>query len=431
MAYRIPFNRPFLAGRELAYIAEAVGQGDVSGNGPFTRRCAAFLEERLGIHRVVLTPSCTAALEMAAMLCNLGPGDEVIMPSYTFVSTASAVVRTGAVPVFVDIRRDTLNLDETLIESAVTERTRAIFPVHYGGVACEMNAILAIARDRGLMVVEDAAQAVDARYHGQALGSLGDLGTFIFHETKNFMCGEGGALCINNPALVERAEILRDKGTNRQRFLRGVVDRYTWVDVGSSYVPSEICSAFLYAQLEQMDGISTRRRACHEYYARHLRPLSDAGWLQLPTVPSGCVDNAHLFWIVVKDQATRDALIDYLKVRGILAVFHYVPLHASPMGQEHGRTAGPLSVTEQMASRLLRLPLYYDLTESQQGEVVDAIGSFFDACPSSSCLLHGLGEGHGAALGPVPRTIRSARCGCWIGIRGISAGRSLGWMPHD
>jgi dTDP-4-amino-4,6-dideoxygalactose transaminase len=259
-----------------------------------------------------------------------------------------------------------------------------------------MDAILAIARERGLMVVEDAAQSIDSRYHGRALGSLGDLGAFSFHETKNLMCGEGGALCINNPALVERAEILRDKGTNRQRFLRGMVDKYTWVDVGSSYVPSEICSAFLYAQLEQMEVISNRRRACHEYYSRHLRPLSDAGWLQLPTVPAGCVDNAHLFWIVVRDQTTRDALIDHLKTRGILAVFHYVPLHSSPMGREHSRTAGPLPVTEQMASRLLRLPLFYDLSESQQKEVVDAIGSFFDACRPSSRLSDGLPETRGA-----------------------------------
>ena len=377
MSYRIPFNKPFFAGRELEYIAQAVAQGDVSGNGPFTRRCAEYLEERLGIHRVILTPSCTAALEMAAMLCNLGPGDEVIMPSYTFVSTASAVVRTGATPVFVDIRPDTLNLDESRIEAAISGRTRAIFPMHYAGVACEMQTILELASAHGLMVVEDAAQAVDSRYHGRALGGLGQLGAFSFHETKNFMCGEGGALCVNDPSLVERAEILRDKGTNRQRFLRGMVDKYTWVDVGSSYVPSEISSAFLYAQLEKMDAISSRRRACHQYYRTRLQPLADAGVLQLPAIPADCVDNAHLFWVAVKDQATRDALIEHLKGRGILAVFHYVPLHSSPMGLKTCRVAGPLPVTEDVASRLLRLPLYYDLTELQQQSVVEAVEDFF------------------------------------------------------
>jgi len=377
MPYRIPFNKPFFAGRELECIAQAVAEGDVSGNGPFTRRCARYLEERLGIHRVILTPSCTAALEMAAMLCNLGPGDEVIMPSYTFVSTASAVVRTGATPVFVDIRPDTLNLDETRIEAAITARTRAIFPVHYAGVACEMDAILEIARAHGLLVVEDAAQGVDSRYQGRALGGIGQLGAFSFHETKNFMCGEGGALCVNDPSLVERAEILRDKGTNRQRFLQGMVDKYTWVDVGSSYVPSEVSSAFLYAQLERMDAISARLRASHEFYRTRLRPLQDAGHLQLPSIPAACADNGHLFWVATVDQSTRDALIAHLGTLGILAVFHYVPLHASPMGRKTCRVAGSLSVTEDIASRLLRLPLYYDLTESQQLEVVDAVAGFF------------------------------------------------------
>jgi dTDP-4-amino-4,6-dideoxygalactose transaminase len=384
MALRIPFNKPFFAGRELDYIAQAVAQGDVSGNGPFTRRCARLLEERLGIARVMLTPSCTAALEMAAMLCNLGPADEVIMPSYTFVSTASAVVRLGAKPVFVDIRRETLNLDETLVEAAITDRTRAIVPVHYAGVPCEMTAIMRIAARHGLFVVEDAAQAVDSRYRGRAAGGIGHLGTFSFHETKNFMCGEGGALCINDPALAERAEILRDKGTNRQRFLNGQVDKYTWVDVGSSYVPSEVCSAFLCAQLEEMERISARRRRCHRFYATRLADLRDRGLLQLPTPPEGCTDNAHMFWIVVRDQGVRDALLAHLKALGILAVFHYVPLHSSPMGRRHCRTAGPLPVTEDISGRLIRLPLYFDLTEPQQEEVVDAIGAFFSASSRST-----------------------------------------------
>jgi dTDP-4-amino-4,6-dideoxygalactose transaminase len=313
---------------------------------------------------------------MAAMLCNLGPGDEVILPSFTFVSTANAVVRLGARPVFVDVRSDTLNIDDDLIEGAIGERTRAIFPVHYAGVGCEMERIMTIARKYGLLVVEDAAQGVNAFYNERPLGSIGQLGAFSFHETKNFICGEGGALCINDPEFVERAEIIRDKGANRRQFLRGQVDKYTWVDVGSSYVPSEICSAFLFAQLEMMEEISVRRREHYQFYRRSLKPLESEGLLRLPRIPEECESNSHLFWVILPDVATRDALMAHLKSHGILAVFHYVPLHTSPMGTKLGYAAGELPVTEDLSQRLLRLPLFYDITQEQQREVVGRVGEF-------------------------------------------------------
>jgi dTDP-4-amino-4,6-dideoxygalactose transaminase len=373
---RIPFNKPFIAGKELYYIAQAVANGNISGDGPFTARCAELLEQRFGIHKILMCPSCTAALEMAAMLCNLGPGDEVILPSFTFVSTANAVVRLGARPVFVDVRSDTLNIDDDLIEGAIGERTRAIFPVHYAGVGCEMERIMTIARKYGLVVVEDAAQGVNAFYNEKPLGSIGQLGAFSFHETKNFICGEGGALCINDPEFVERAEIIRDKGANRRQFLRGQVDKYTWVDVGSSYVPSEICSAFLFAQLEMMEEISARRREHYQFYRRNLKPLESEGLLRLPRIPEECESNSHLFWVILPDVATRDALMAHLKSHGILAVFHYVPLHTSPMGLKLGYAAGELPVTEDLSQRLLRLPLFYDITQEQQREVVGRVGEF-------------------------------------------------------
>ena len=372
----IPFNKPFIVGRELEYIAEAVAAGDLSGGGRFTRDCAEVLQNRFGIHKVLLTPSCTAALEMAAMLCGLQPGDEVIMPSYTFVSTANAVVRLGARPVFVDIRPDTLNLDERLVEAAITSHTKAIVPVHYAGVACDMDTIVEIAERHGLMVVEDAAQAVGSSYRGRALGSVGQMAAFSFHETKNVICGQGGALCLNDPKLVERAEILRDRGTNRQKFLRGQTDKYTWVDVGSAYAPSEICSAFLYAQLEMMDMIAERRRSRYANYQTALAPLEASGVVQLPAAPPGCHGNAHIFWIILRDQPTRDALIDSLRADGILAVFHYVPLHSSPMGKSFGYQPEDLPVTENLSGRLLRLPLYHELTEAQQQRVIDHVVRF-------------------------------------------------------
>lgn len=372
----IPFNKPFIAGKELYYIAQAVAEGNISGDGRFTQKCSRVLEERFGVLRALMTPSCTAALEMAAMLCALGPGDEVILPSFTFVSTANALVRLGARPVFVDIRPDTLNLDEALIEDAITERTKAIFPVHYAGVGCEMERIMAIAGKYDLWVVEDAAQGVNAFYNGKALGSIGDLGCYSFHETKNYICGEGGALCINDPELVERAEIIRDKGTNRKQFFRGLVDKYTWIDVGSSYVPSEICCAFLYAQLELFDDISARRRKVYQNYRRQLKPLEAEGLLRLPQIPEDCAGNYHMFYLLLPDRQTRDGLLAHLARRDIQAVFHYVPLHSSPMGRQFGRRAEELPVTNQVSDCLLRLPFYHDMSADDQAQVVEAIAAY-------------------------------------------------------
>jgi dTDP-4-amino-4,6-dideoxygalactose transaminase len=377
MPSRIPFNRPFLAGRELEYISEAARRGHLSADGLFTRRCAQLLEQRFGISTVLLTASGTAALELAAMLCDLGPGDEVLMPSYTFVSTASAVVRCGARPVFVDIHPETLNLDERLLDAAATQRTRAIFPVHYGGVACEMEPILQWAAARRLRVVEDAAQGVDATYQGRALGSLGDLGVYSFHETKNCSCGEGGALCVNRSELRARAEILRDKGTNRQQFFRGVVDKYTWVALGSSFGASEIACAFLLGQLEHLDAITRRRRELAAWYQAALAPLEAAERLRLPRVPDGRRANGHLFYILLRDEPQRDAVVQHLRQHAVQAVFHYVPLHTSPMGRQLGYAPGQLPVTEALSGRLLRLPMYFELTQADQQRVVDALEDFF------------------------------------------------------
>ncbi|HUG92242.1 MAG TPA: dTDP-4-amino-4,6-dideoxygalactose transaminase [Planctomycetaceae bacterium] len=382
----VPFNRPFVAGNELDYIAQAVTRGNLGGDGHFTAACSRFLEERFAIGNVLMTPSCTAALELAAMLAGLGPGDEVIMPSFTFVSTANAVVRLGARPVFVDIRPDTLNLDERLLAAAVTDRTRAIMPVHYAGVACEMGPILEFARRHKLLVIEDAAQAVNAFYRGRALGSLGHLGCYSFHETKNYICGEGGALCINAPEFVERAEILRDKGTNRKQFFRGRVDKYTWVDVGSSYVPSEIACAFLYAQLERLEPITARRRELHEAYRTGLAPLEREGLLTLPRVPRHCASNHHIFYILLPDGRTRDELLAALSGRGIHAVFHYVPLHSSPMGRALGGWPADLPVTDDVSRRLLRLPVYHDLTEQAQRRVIHEIGRLVRSFAASTRL---------------------------------------------
>ena len=376
MSAKIPFNKPFIAGRELYYIAQAVTFGNLAGDGAFTQKCCRLLEQRFRIPQVLLTPSCTAALEMAAMLCDLGPDDEVILPTYTFVSTANAIVRLGARPVFVDSRPDTLNIDDALIEEAITPKTKAIIVVHYAGVGCEMDRILTIARQYGLKVIEDAAQGVNAFYNGNALGSLGDMGTYSFHETKNFSCGEGGALCINDPALVERAEIIRDKGTNRRQFFRGQVDKYTWVDIGSSYVPSEITSAYLFGQLEQMDEITQRRRQIYQFYRLHLKHLEAEGLLRLPRIPEDCESNFHLFFVLLPKAATRDALMAHLKSQGILAVFHYIPLHGSPMGLKFGYREGDLPVAEDLSARLLRLPLFHDLTEDEQQRIVDCIAEF-------------------------------------------------------
>jgi dTDP-4-amino-4,6-dideoxygalactose transaminase len=383
----IPFNKPFVVGKELYYVAQAVTLGNLGNNGEFTRKCSELLESRFGIKKVLLVPSCTAALEMAAILCDLQPGDEVIMPSYTFVSTATAFVRTGARPVFVDIREDTLNIDENLIEAAITPRTRAICVVHYAGVACEMDRIMEIANRHGLRVVEDAAQAVNSFYKGKALGSIGDLGCYSFHETKNFICGEGGALCINDPALIERAEIIRDKGTNRQRFFRGEVDKYTWVDVGSSYVPSELCSAFLFAQLEEMDRISERRREIYSTYLAGLESLQTSGFLKLPAIPTGCQSNYHLFFVLLPNEALRDLAMTEMRADGIHSVFHYVPLHSSPMGRELSATVD-LPRTDNLSQRLLRLPLFHEMTSDQQGRVLHALEKFELANRTGTSVFH-------------------------------------------
>jgi dTDP-4-amino-4,6-dideoxygalactose transaminase len=374
---RVPFHRPSIGGKELYYIARVVTSGRLGSDGLFTKRCAELMEACFGVSKVLMTTSCTVALELAAMLCNIQPGDEIILPSFTFVSTANAFLRCGARPIFVDIRPDTLNIDESRIEAAITSRTRVIVPVHYAGVGCHMDVILEIAARHGLRVVEDAAQGVNARYQGRALGSLGHMGAYSFHETKNYVCGEGGALCINDPLLVEQAEILRDKGTNRGEFLRGEIDKYTWIAVGCSGAPSELVSAFLYAQLERMDEISHRRREVRVQYQRLLAPLVEAGLLNLPSIPQGCQTNDHLFYIILNDGATRDALLAYLHARGVSAVFHYVPLHTSPVGRTFGYRHGDLPVTEEMSARLLRLPCYPDLTACDQEFVADLIGKFF------------------------------------------------------
>ncbi|HEX7676808.1 MAG TPA: dTDP-4-amino-4,6-dideoxygalactose transaminase [Thermoanaerobaculia bacterium] len=375
----IPFNLPSMVGRELEYIVEAVRGGHLAGDGAFTRRSQQWLEEHCGAHKVLLTHSCTAALEMAALLCNVGEGDEVIMPSFTFVSTANAFVLRGAGPVFVDIRPDTLNIDEQQIEDAITEHTRVIVPVHYAGVACDMTTISAIARRHGLRVVEDAAQALGATYRGRDLGTLGDLGCWSFHETKNFISGEGGALVIQDPELVERAEIVREKGTNRTKFFRGQVDKYTWVDVGSSYLPSELVAAYLFAQLEQAEEILARRKAIFARYQEELGTLERAGLLRLPVVPSGCVPNGHLFYVIVETPAERDALLAYLECSGVNAVFHYVPLHDSPVGQRVGRCAGEMTYTTSISRRLVRLPCYLGLTDAQQYRVIELLLRFFES----------------------------------------------------
>ncbi len=362
----IPFNKPFMTGRELWYIAQAHTNGHLSGDGKFTKQCHGWLEQQTGTRRALLTHSCTAALEMAALLANLQAGDEVIMPSYTFVSTANAFVMRGAVPVFVDIRPDTLNIDERKIEAAITPRTKVILPVHYAGVACEMDTIMDIARRHDLIVIEDAAQGIMSRYKGRALGTIGHMGTYSFHETKNIIAGEGGALLVNDPEFAERAEIIREKGTNRSQFFRGQVDKYTWVDIGSSYLPGEVIAAFLWAQMEEADSITTRRLALWDRYHAALAPLEAAGKLRRPVVPDGCVHNAHMYYILLDSLAQRSQVIANLKRQGVSAVFHYVPLHSAPYGLKHSRTHGELGHTDDLSDRLLRLPLWVGLEEEQE-----------------------------------------------------------------
>jgi dTDP-4-amino-4,6-dideoxygalactose transaminase len=369
----VPFNRPFMTGRELAFIAEAHDRGHLAGDGTFTAQCHQWLEERTHASKALLTHSCTAALEMAALLLELAPGDEVIMPSYTFVSTANAFALHGGTPVFVDVRPDTLNLDESLLEQALTDRTKAVCVVHYAGVAAEMDTILAFAEKHGLRVVEDAAQGILASYKGRPLGTIGDLGTLSFHETKNIIAGEGGALLCRDAEFAERAEILREKGTNRSRFFRGLVDKYTWVDVGSSYLPAEVTAAFLLAQMEHADEITARRMAIWDSYHAWAEPFERAGILRRPVVPQECQHNAHMYYLLLPSLAERTAFINGLKAKGIHCVFHYVPLHSSPAGSRVGRTAGSLEVTDSVAGRLVRMPLWLGL-EDRLDEVQEAAG---------------------------------------------------------
>lgn len=372
-AEKIPFNRPYMTGKELYYIAEAKFGNMLAGDGPFTKRCHRWLEEKTGCNKALLTHSCTAALEMAALLLDIKPGDEVIMPSYTFVSTANAFVLRGGVPVFVDIREDTLNLDERLIEAAITPRTKAIVPVHYAGVACEMDTIMDIARRHGLKVVEDAAQGVMASYKGRALGSIGDLGAYSFHETKNVISGEGGALLVNDPDLASRAEIIREKGTDRSRFFRGEVDKYTWQEVGSSFLPGELIAAFLWAQLEEAQAITNARLAIWDRYHDALATLEVQGLLRRPIIPVDCQHNAHMYYALLAPRVDRQTVLNELKRNEIYSVFHYVPLHSSPAGQRYGRVHGSMEVTNRQSERLIRLPLWVGLAIDQQDRVVDTL----------------------------------------------------------
>ena len=368
----IPFNRPYLTGNEFTHIQEAVAAGQLAGNGRFTKLCQGWLERRVGAPRVLLTQSCTAALEMAGLLVDLGPGDEVIMPSFTFVSTANAFVLRGATPVFVDIRPDTLNVDEHQIEAAITPRTKAIVVVHYAGVSCEMDAVMDIARRRGLIVIEDAAHALMSSYKGRPLGGFGHLATFSFHETKNLISGEGGALVINDERLVERAEIIWEKGTNRSQFSRGRVDKYTWMDVGSSFLPGELTAAFLWAQLEEAERITARRLDLWNRYRDGSTVLVAMG-LRGPVVPAECGHNAHLFYVLLPLSVSRNDILADLNARGVNAVFHYVPLHSSPAGQRYGRASGSMSVTDDISARLIRLPLWVGMPEDAPQMIVERV----------------------------------------------------------
>ena len=368
----ISFNVPPYIGTELDYVKQAIDAHKICGDGQFTKKCHAYLEERFNAQKVLLTTSGTTALEMATILCGLEKGDEVIVPSFTFSSTATAIVLTGATPVFVDIRPDTMNIDETKIEAAITEKTRAIMAVHYAGVACEMDTIMDIAARHNLKVIEDAAQGVMSSYKGRALGTIGDFGCYSFHETKNYSMGEGGALLIRDPEHNDDAEILREKGTNRARFFRGQVDKYTWVNYGSSYLPSDMNAAYLWAQLQEADRINDNRLAIWNTYSQAFAPLAAAGRIEVPTIPEGCVHNAHMYYIKLRDLDDRTAFIKYLKDKGIVAVFHYVPLHSAPAGRKFGRFHGEDRYTTSEGDRLVRLPLYYGLTPEDQQYVIAA-----------------------------------------------------------
>jgi len=377
----IPFNKPPLTGNEKQYVLQAMQSNKISGDGFFGRKCQAWFEEKLCCPKTLLTPSCTAALEMAAILIDIQPGDEVIMPSYTFVSTANAFVLRGAKIVFVDIRPDTMNIDETKIEAAITEKSKAIVPVHYAGVGCEMDAIMDIANRHGLFVVEDAAQGMMSQYKGKPLGTIGHLGAFSFHETKNYTSGgEGGLLIINHERFLQRAEVIREKGTNRSQFFRGQVDKYTWVDLGSSYLPSELQAAFLWGQLEKEDDINQNRLATWNAYHQAFKPLQQAGLVDLPIIPDHCQHNAHMYYLKLKDLDQRTAFIEDIKVHGIMAVFHYVPLHSSQAGQEFGTFNGTDEYTTSESERLVRLPLYYSISDHELYKVISFVKGFFLEC---------------------------------------------------
>jgi dTDP-4-amino-4,6-dideoxygalactose transaminase len=374
--YRIPFNKPSFAGSEERYISEAIERGHISGDGHFTKACHALLETSLGVQKALLTTNCTHALEMTAFLLDCQPGDEVIFPSFAFVTTVNSYVIRGVKPVFCDVRPDTLNLDETKVERLITKRTKAIMTLHYAGVACEMDALLALAKKHGLALVEDNAHGLYGKYKGRFLGTLGVLATQSFHETKNFTCGEGGALLINDPKYNERAEVLREKGTNRAKFLRGLVHKYTWVDVGSSYLPSDLLAAFLYAQLEARDAIQGRRQQIWSTYDQALTGWAAELGVGLPKVPAHCEQPWHMFHMLMASTQQRDQFIDHLAQQGILAVFHYLPLHVSDMGRKFGGQAGDCPVTEDISSRLVRLPFYNRLSAAEQLEVIEAVRSF-------------------------------------------------------
>jgi dTDP-4-amino-4,6-dideoxygalactose transaminase len=374
---KIPFNKPFIVGNELYNIAQAVIKGHLAGDGYFTKQCHKWLEERLGCKKALLTHSCTAALEMTAILCDIKPGDEIILPSFTFVSTANAFVLRGGTPIFVDIRPDTLNIDEKKIEDAITRKTKVIVPMHYAGVPCAMDDIMNIAQKHNLFIIEDAAQALMSTYKNRFLGTIGNLGCLSFHETKNIISGEGGALLVNDQQFIKRSEIIREKGTDRARFFRGEVDKYSWVDIGSSYLPSELTGAFLYAQMEQAEQIIEKRRRMFAHYYALLRPLEDQGIIRLPYIDSNCAGNAHIFYIITKSLDERKRLIAHMKKSGVLAVFHYVPLHSSQAGLKFGRVSGTMDVTDNIGNCLLRLPLYYEINDDTVQFVSETITRFY------------------------------------------------------
>jgi len=375
--FDIPFNKPTPTGKELFYISQALNNNALAGDGVFTKKCEKIIQEKANVKKTLLTHSCTAALEMAAILADIKPGDEIIMPSYTFVSTANAFVLRGGIPVFVDIRHDTLNIDEKLIEAAITEKTKAIVPVHYAGIGCEMDTIMQIATNYNLMVIEDAAQGIYAKYKGRHLGSIGHFAAYSFHETKNIISGEGGALLINDDKFMERAEIIREKGTNRKKFFQGLVDKYTWVDIGSSFLPSEIIAAFLFAQLEQGEEITEKRISIWNRYHENFKQLEDSGLLRRPVIPHDCSHNAHMYYILLNDNATRNEMLKFLKENQIYAVFHYLPLHDAEGGKKFGRSSGTLGNTMDYSSRLLRLPLYNCLAINDQDRIISEIIKFF------------------------------------------------------